>query len=203
MGEFDAIFEGIENAKPIASWARNLGVGEHVVVLTKYKVKKSEKEFGNIVEAEFVVSESTVHTEGEERGWAWFIDAPGWTGKYNQARAKDFLKEAGKCIGDERTSKEIGADFVAKTQKGRGLQLKVRVTAVMGDNGEPRLRKNGDPITNAEWTAIPQSLEDMAQMRAQLDEMLGDEPEPEPEPAKTQAKPTTKLGGGLKLGKKA
>ena len=198
MGEFDAIFEGIENAKPIASWTRNLGIGEHTVVLNGYRVKKSEKEFGNIVEADFVVLESTVHEENEERGWAWFIDAPGWTGKYNQARAKDFLKEAGKCIGDERTTKEIGADFVSKAQKGRGTVLKCRVTPVLDDAGNQRLRKNGEPITNAEWTAVSQTLEDIAALRAQIEE--GAEPEPEPEPKKPE--PAKKLGAGLKLGAK-
>lgn len=197
MGEFDAIFEGIENAKPIASWARNLGIGEHTVVLNNYRVKKSEKEFGNIVEADFIVMESTVHAEGEERGWAWFIDAPGWTGKYNQARAKDFLKEAGKCIGDERTSKEIGADFVAKKQAGRGTVLKCVVVGVLGDDGKPRLRKNGEQITNSEWTAIPQTLADVAELRAQLDGDAAEKEAPPPPPP-----PAKKLGLGLKLGAK-
>lgn len=200
MGEFDAIFEGIENAKPIASWTRNLGIGEHTVVLNGYRVKRSEKEFGNIVEADFVVLESSVHEENEERGWAWFIDAPGWTGKYNQARAKDFLKEAGKCVGDERSTKEIGADFVSKAQKGRGLTLKCRVTPVLDDAGKQRLRKNGEPITNAEWTAVPQSLTDIAELRAQLE---GDsEPAPAPAPEPVKPEPAKKLGGGLKLGAK-
>lgn len=198
MGEFDAIFEGIENAKPISTWAKNLGIGTHTVVLTGYRVKKSEKEFGNIVEADFVVLESTTHTENEERGWAWFIDAPGWTGKYNQARAKDFLKEAGKCIGDERSTKEIGADFVSKKQAGRGLQMKVVITGVLGDDGQPRLRKNGDQITNAEWTAIPQTLADVAELRAQLDGGAAEEEEAPPPPPP----PAKKLGTGLKLGAK-
>lgn len=187
MGEYDAIFEGIENAKPISTWTKNLAVGTHTVALAKYRIKKSDKEMGNIVEADFVVLESTAHEQGEKRGWAWFIDAPGWTGKYNTSRAKDFLKEMGKCIGDSRPTKDIGADFVSKKQNGRGTQIKVVVTPVFNDDGSPKLRKNGEPVTNAEWTAIPQSLEDVAEMRSQLDELDGDAADDEPE-AKTESK---------------
>jgi len=186
MSDLDSIFEGIDNAKPITNWTKNLAVGTHVVVLTEYRRKESQKEMGNILEADFIVLESDVHMEGEERGWAWFIDAPGWTGKYNKYRAKDFLMQMGKCIGDNRDTKAIGADFVSKAQKGRGTQIKVVVTPVMGDDGQPRRRTNGDVISNAEWIPIQQTLDDVKQMRAQLE---GDEePQkapPPPPPAAT------------------
>jgi hypothetical protein len=195
--DLDAIFDGIDAAKPISTWTKNLGVGEHVVVLTEYRRKQSDKEMGNIIEADFVVLESDVHEEGEARGWAWFIDAPGWTGKYNKYRAKDFLQQMGKCIGDERESKAIGADFVSKSQKGRGTKIKVVVTPVMDDDGQPRRRKNGEVIANAEWIPIEQTLDDVKEMRAQLEGEGGADEEQEPEPPPPPKK-ETKTGLNLK-----
>lgn len=192
--DLDAIFEGIDSAKPISTWTKNLQPGTHVVVLTEYRRKKSDKEMGNIIEADFIVLESDVHDEGETRGWAWFIDAPGWTGKYNKYRAKDFLQQMGACIGDERDTKAIGADFVSKEQKGRGTKIKVVVTPVMDDNGEPRRRKNGEVIANAEWIPIEQTLDEVQEMRAQLEgEGSDEEQEPEPPPP-----PPKKTGLNLK-----
>lgn len=198
------VFGKVGKAKPVGggNYAPKLDLGKHRVLLKSYGAKNSKKpgmEDQTIVEAEFVVMTSPVHKEGETRGWAWFIDEPGWSGAYNQDYCKKFLKIAGQCIGDHRDTEEIGADLAGPGQKGRGLMLEAVVShQVDRKTGKVKTGPKGDPYMEINWIAVPQSLEDVAKARAVLDEMDGVKEEAPPPPPPPPAATTSGLGGLLK-----
>lgn len=199
--DYKAIFRGVANAKPINNFAPRLGVGRYQVALSRYGVKDSQQNLGAIIEAEFVVTET-----GERRGWPWFVGSQGWAGAYEEDRAKTFLKTIAESLGSEEDLDVIGAALASDEQQGRGIILDVEVTPQLNKDGSQRVNKKNEPLFNATWFAMAQSLEDVAAMRAKLDEhekgggdTIGAGPAAAP-PAKTVApapvttKPAT-LGG--------
>lgn len=172
MNDYSNIFNGIARSKPMGgSYAPRLGLGTHRVALKSYKVKDSTKGQGQFIEAEFVVVQSNTHQQGETRGWVWFINAPGqWAAAYEQDRAKKFLEAVGACVGDDSPVNVIGGNLAGPEQAGKGILLDVTITPQGGKNAG-KVNQRGEPYTNAFWTPIPQSLEDLAASRAELDNL--------------------------------
>jgi len=158
-------FKGAENAKELNSFTPNFINGEHTVLLKRFNVKESAKGKGKIVEADFVVLESTTDTPKTTRGWPWFIGAAGWQGTYAESRLKEFLECVGKCIGDTSPISHIGASLAGPGQAGRGLILKVSVF-----DGKPKKAPGTGFYQEIKWTPVAQGLEDIQAARATLDE---------------------------------
>ena len=169
MDQYGGVFAKIGAAKPINNYASRLAPGTHRIAIERFQVKKSTKDQSNIIEADFCVLNSTEHPAEETRGWAWFIDMPGWSGTYEQSRAKEFIAAAGACIGDTRDTTIIGAEMASPGQPMRGIVLDVEVTVQHNKDGTPKTGKNG-VYTNAVWKPLPQSAQDVANTRAALDQ---------------------------------
>ncbi len=203
QSEIDAVLDQVNDQEELSGgFLPQLGVGTHEVLLSQYQMRELVDK-SKVIQADFVVVESTVHAEGEARGWPWFPQAAKWSGVYNRDANKKFIKTCGECIGDKRDSKAIGGDFFSKAQKGRGLRLKVTVTPkINAKTGEQMTTKKGQLMTDANWRVFPQSLADMAEARAQLDEMQGitvaeaDAVEPEPTPPPVVEKKASLLKTG-------
>jgi hypothetical protein len=170
MDQYGGVFAKIGAAKPINNYAQRLAPGTHRIAIERFQVKKSSKDQSNIIEADFHVVSSTEHPEGETRGWAWFIDMPGWSGTYEQARAKEFIAACAACIGDQRDTTVIGAEMASPNQFMRGIVLDVLVTVQTNKDGSPKSGKNG-VYTNAEWKPITQTPQNVAETRAALDQV--------------------------------
>ena len=196
-------------APQTSDYKPKLEIGRHRVLLSKYRAKQSKKpgqEDQTILESEFVVMTSTVHKEGDERGWPWFIDEAGWSGIYNQDNAKQFLKVAGQCIGDDRDTDQIGVDLAGPEQMGRGLMLDVIIKEQLNKKtGEVKRSPDGTAYTEIKWIPVAQTLEDIAKARAVLDEMQGvsavaaapvEEPPPPPPPPAPAPTPTPTVATG-------
>lgn len=173
MSADDDLFNEIANAKPIGKFAERLGIGKHRVVLKRFAIKKSESEYGRILEADFLVLESTTHEPMSTKGWAWFVESKGWAGKYEQDRVKDFITACGSCVGDDRGVAEIGAGMKGDKQTGRGLMLDVEVTPQTKKGEVKKNPADGSIYVNVEWKAVLQSLEQVAQYRKELDILDG------------------------------
>ncbi len=172
MGDYDSILNGVNEANVGGSYTDRLPLGTHDLVLKEFRVKTSKKDGAKIVEADFLVlgSDSKEAPAGSVFGWAWFIDSKGWGGTYAKSFLKDFFVQAGDCIGDTRDPQTIGGDLLCPAQKGRGLNLKAVVK-----NGK-KTNDKGEPFVEVAWKAIPQTLEQVAETRAGLDDMDGQAP---------------------------
>ena len=168
MSDF-SVFSGVENAKSIGGFTGRLGIGEHTLTLTRFAVKESQKDKTKILEADFRVVDSTSHNPRESRGWAWFIQAKGFAGSYEEARAKAFLEAVAKCIGDTSGIAAIGSALAGPAQPGRGLKIRCVVSPQTNRDGSPKLSPKGDVYTNIEWLPVIQTLDDIQAARAELD----------------------------------
>ena len=166
------LFNEIANAKPIGKFADRLAIGKHRLVLKRFAIKKSESEYGRILEADFLVLDSTTEEKMSTKGWAWFVESKGWAGKYEQDRVKDFIAACGACVGDTRGVAEIGAGMKSDRQTGRGLVLDCEVSPQM-KKGEVKKAPDGSTYVNIEWKAVQQSIEQVAQYRRELDQLDG------------------------------
>lgn len=185
--DYSGIFGTIGRAKSMGgSFAPKLGLGNHTLALKSYKVKDSTKGQGQFLEAEFVVVKSTSHEVGEARGWVWFINSPGqFAAAYEQDRAKKFLEAVGACVGDTSPVEVIGANLAGPDQAGTGIIIDCNITPQGGKNSG-KVNQRGEPYTNAHWSPVKQSLEDLAASRSELESL-----EAAPAPAVTQPTTTT------------
>jgi hypothetical protein len=202
QSDIDKILDEVNDQEPLGTgYTPRLGVGTHTVLLSRYGIGENldkSKKF----EADFVVLESKMHPEGQLRGWAWFVQQPKWGGQYERDNNREFLETAGQSIGDTREPKYIGADFLSDAQKGRGTKFRVTVVERQTKDGKPYTTKKGEIMTNAKWQVVPQTLEDIAEARATLDDIQGVTTDPEPvaapEPTPAPAPAATSKLGGLK-----
>lgn len=196
--DLDNVFSGVQNAKALGSFTPNLVNGDHTVLVKRFNVKESQKGKGKIVEADFHIVDSTTDTVGSTKGWPWFIGAGGFQGEYAMSRLKDFMEAVQKCIGDTGPISETGKLLAGPQQAGRGLMLKCSVF-----NGKAKKDGNGY-YQEIKWTAVPQTLEDIAKNRAKLDGSAAQETAAAQTATVTQtttatpAAGTTSLLGGLK-----
>jgi hypothetical protein len=168
--DYSSIFKGIAQAKSMGSggYAEKLGVGTHRIALKSYKVKDSTKGQGQFLEAEFVIVSSNTHKVGESRGWVWFINATGWSGAYEQDRAKKFLEAVGQSVGDDSPVEVIGGNLAGPDQAGMGLVLDVTV-APQGGKNAGKTNAKGEPYTNIYWRPVTQTIEEIGLMRAEIE----------------------------------
>jgi hypothetical protein len=157
-------FKGAENAKALGGFTPPFGNGEHTVLLKRFQVKESAKGKGKIVEADFLILESTTEAAGTTKGWPWFIGAPGWQGSYAESRLKEFLEGVAVSIGDTSPISHIGASLAGPAQAGRGLMMKVSVF-----DGKPKKAPATGYYQEIKWHPVAQGLEDIQKARALLD----------------------------------
>lgn len=197
--DYSNIFKGIASAKSMGGgYADRLGLGNHKVALKSFKVKDSTKGQGQFLEAEFVILESTTIPAGQTRGWAWFINADGWSKAYEQDRAKKFLEAVGACVGDDSPVEVIGGNLAGPDQAGKGLILEVSVVPQTGKNAG-KTNAKGEPYTNIYWRPVPQTLEDLASQRVEVESLEATTPAPAPVQTQTAAPQTTAPRTGLGL----
>lgn len=183
----DDIFNGLANAKPLASYGERIGLGRHVLILKEYTVRETS-ERGDIIAADFVVESSTGdHRPGTLLGCAWFISDKGWQGDREKSRAAEFVKA---LVGtdDPATAAKQANRLRSKDQPGMGI--KIVCTGV---------RKKGEYI-EPKFEHVPgQSGETIKAARAKLESTSAPaeerKAEPKPEP-KTEA-PAAPSGGSL------
>lgn len=169
--DYSNIFKGIANAKSMGGgYAERLTLGTHKVALKSFKVKDSTKGQGQFLEAEFVILESNTIPAGQTRGWVWFINATGWSGAYEQDRAKKFLEAVGASIGDTSPVEVIGGSLAGPDQAGKGLLLEVTL-APQGGKNAGKTNAKGEPYTNIYWRPIPQTLEDLSRQREEIESL--------------------------------
>lgn len=203
--DFSSAFKKAANAKQISEFAKNIGLGRHTVALKAFRGKESQKNKEVFVEGEFVILKSHTETEqvGATRGWAWFINASGWTGDYASARLQTFLDVARDAIAELLDKDEDGnlpdlesfGSFMSNEEDNPcyGLVLECEVVQVFDDAGNVRKGKNGREIHNVVWEATPQTLEDIESTR----ELIGSLVENfRPEPVKKPAVASAKTGSG-------
>lgn len=198
--DYSGLWATVGRAKSMGGgYAPKLEIGNHRLALKNLKVKDSTKGLGQYVEAEFVVVESTVHAQGESRGWVWFINASGqFAAAYEQDRLKKFCEAAGACLGDNSPPEVIGAALAGPDQNGMGLIIDCSVQPQTGKNAG-KTNSRGELYTNIYWKPVKQSLEDLAASRAELESMEPAAPvvtTPPPAPAPTPAA-TTPVAGGI------
>ena len=188
MGMYDHLFKKMQEAKSLHTWAEQLPIGEHALTLLRYQGKESEKEDGTIVEAEFEVIESTTLEPGAIAGWAWWPMAKGFRGAYSLMRGKEFVAACAECVGDDRPVTDAGASLISDAQPGRGLTIVANVV-----RGKPHKTLPGEFYTEVTWSAVPQTLAEIAEKRKDLDVRI---PLPVPE-APAAGRAPVKTGGIL------
>lgn len=199
MGKFKATFGKVMRSKNTSQFADRLPDGIHIVLLTKFQPKNSDKELGVIVESEFIVESTNLPSStdpkepplvGGKRGWPWFIEQKGWGGTYEADRNKKFIATCGECLSSEEDlnaifeivktidpeAEELNVESLGDmmsddSQPLRGIRLKVEVTPKMKDGVRVKDSK-GKPLSDAEWSAIPTTLDEIFAQREKLDAAL-------------------------------
>lgn len=193
MGKYDHLFVSMQNAKPISMYAERLPNGNYVLALKRFGIKPSDKELGNIVEAEFVVVQTdnpTIKVD-EVRGWAWFPNSPGWAGKYDEARCTEFIKNVIETTGDDRQVAEVGSDLYDDGQPYKGLLVAVSIT-----RGKPNNNIPGEYYQNAKWLPVEGQDQDMvAAQRQQIEALEKVQAAAAPAPAQQPAAAQPARGG--------
>lgn len=205
--QLSAIFGRIGAANDAKAYAERLEQGTHKVAILRYRAKSSAKDKDkpegkkkSIIEVDFYVLESVgpdgqpLHVPGETRGWAWFPDVPDeYAAGKEQGRAKEFISKVGACVGDRRAPELIGVEMAGPQQAARGIVLSVEITPSLDKDGRPRVGKGGKVYMDAKWTPIPQTAEEVAATRGELDKLTSAQPaQAEAPAAPAQA---TGLGG--------
>ncbi len=176
MSNYEKIFDGVGDARPLNTWEQNIPTGQHKVALVKYGGKVSGRDKSVFLEAEFIVLVTNNPTvrPGTRYSWPWFINKPDEFG-YTHSRAKDFLEKVQKCLGNTEDVKAFGRslaeDFETDEPQAYGIVLDVNVSLVMAANGTPRRGKKGNEIFNANWQAIAQQDDDIQAARAAIIEL--------------------------------
>lgn len=173
------ILEDIAGAGDLNDYASNLEPGEHLVCLKLVETRNS-REYGQKIDIEYTIIESTVHKKGEVRGDVFFIQRNGDAGSYARKRANAFSREVVKCLGGDPDNMEkvvvngkempkgqamvvqtLGK-LLAKEQPGRGLLLRVST----------RKRPNKDKskeYDNNTYLAVTQTKEEMGKRRQAME----------------------------------
>lgn len=167
MSKYRALLQNIANASPKSTRLPSIGAGRHEVILTKYDIRESQMGKGTIISADFFVP-----NQGP-RSWAWFPGGQGFAGAYAQADAKSFLEAIKNSLGADDDLDAIADQLLGEDQPGQGIRLMVEVWQVMNQDGTPRLSKEKrEPIFNAKWYPIEQTLDDVAATRDALPELM-------------------------------
>lgn len=184
MGKFASTFKGILNAKPMGGFLDRLDLGKHHIALTRFMPKESDQEQGTILEADFyIMSSTTPNLAGSYRGYPWFLDAAQHGKSYERDRAKKFIETVINCFQDPNDRATL-AQFCQQITPGSagidaqtfgdlmsydqqpltGVQLIAEVTETFN-------KKKNKTYKNITWTAVPQTLAQVAELGAKLNAM--------------------------------
>lgn len=210
MGQFRAAFKKAKDAKPIVNFAKPIGLGRHLVAVKTFRGRESQKEKIVFIEAEVVIIESDTEQVGATRGWPWFINTPGFKGEYDAGRMQEFIQAVADGVGDDRDVLEMGDELAdEENNPGYGILVEVEIVPVMdkNDSSKALLRKNGTPVHNDSWTAVPDQDEAVVLATQAKMKTLGEKAPKvvsEPAPVKTTTtssdpNPTQKVGGIRRL----
>lgn len=171
MADYTSLFKKAANAKALGGFASRLPIGSHTVLMKRFNVKDSAQNKGRIVEADFLVIESTDDSvmKTPTKGWAWFPDSAGWAGQYEESRLKSFIETVGACIGDDSGVEALGGALAHENQLGRGMMLKCVISPQTDRAGVSKKNAKGETYVNIEWQPVTQTLEDIQKARATLD----------------------------------
>lgn len=167
---FNGIFQrAAQTATLPTDYGQRLPVGIHTVVLERYETKSAPKNKNQtIVEADFTVAESSDPSAiGSTRRWSWFLDSDEYG--YANGRALTFAGVIGQCVGDATPAPVLADQLNTPGQPGRGITLKVVIKPVLLKDGSPRKSAKGEPVTNMDAIAVPNTPEQIQAMRARLD----------------------------------
>lgn len=164
--KYKALLKTIADAKPAFSRVPNLGAGRHEVILTKYSIRESQQNMGTIMSAEFFVPGVG------PRGWAWFPNSQGWAGTFSQSDAKAFLEAVQVSLGTDQDLDEVADSLLSEDQPGTGVRVIAEVWQVMNKDGSARLNQKREPIFNAKWFPIEQTVDDVAKTRDLLPSLM-------------------------------
>jgi hypothetical protein len=172
---YRAIISNIANAVPMTSRRDNLPLGTHEVAICRYQPRLGQMNTGYRLEATFLIlsSDQPSISPSTIRDWAWFPESAGIRGQFEADRARTFLSLGREGLGVQESEDSVG-DKLA-TGEYRGLRWRVTVTQVLDDHGQalmtrPKGRGKSKPIRNAEWSPVQQTIADLAQMRAYIEQ---------------------------------
>jgi len=164
-GQLDSILDDVDRSESRNTFLDRLPVGNHTVLFDRY-AGANTRNVGIKIEADFVIEHSDILAAGERRGWAWFPNVSGDSAVYEKDRIKKFSACIDASLGKTiRTTAEVGRDLVNRPDGSpsafRGLRLQVTVQQVRDKKtGQPKFRKNGEPMVEAFWSPVPgQNLE--------------------------------------------
>lgn len=168
----DQFGDMLYKAKETGAYAPSLPDGNHVVALYDFN-KRTSRNQGAFFSARFAVVQSTNPDckPGTIYGEAFFIEKGDYA-ETNMARARNFVRAVGSLPDsiDAKTFKETLASMLDKRNLARGVQLKaIGVTKIS--------KSKGQPYTAVSYDALPQSDEQIKDMRTWLEGVDGDDPE--------------------------
>lgn len=189
----------IVNAGALNNFSKRLEKGEHLVALFFTELKQvHDKQINdkvNMVTAEFVVVQSTVHPVGERRSDAWFVGRQGSPGEYARKRCNAFGQAVTQSIGGDpakivdvqaNLGKTLEIDEATGYTKAAGRRFPGRGILLRVSTSEQPDKKKADKVhLNQEYTAITQTAEEIVAMRARIEAM----PDPSAKPQGAQPNP--------------
>lgn len=173
------ILEDIAGAGDLSDFAPGLNEGEHLVCLKAVETRNS-REYGQKIDIEFVIVESTSHQKGEVRGDVFFIQRNGDAGSYARKRANAFSREVVKSLGgnpDDTTPVTVNGKtlpkgqamvvqtlgkLLDKTQPGKGLLIRISTRK------RPNKEKTKEYDNNT-YAAVTQTKEDIGKRRSAME----------------------------------
>lgn len=173
------ILEDIAGAGDLSDFAPGLDTGEHLACLKAVETRNS-REYGQKIDIEFVIVESTSHQKGEVRGDVFFIQRNGDAGSYARKRANAFSREVVKSLGgnpDDNTPVTVNGKtmpkgqamvvqtlgkLLDKTQPGKGLLLRISTRK------RPNKEKTKEYDNNT-YLAVTQTKEDIGKRRSAME----------------------------------
>lgn len=185
MGRYSAIIKNIVNTASLKKGGRppRLPEGNHVVALRTFRGKDSEKTPGNYffyAQVEIVASDVPGLQAGEAHEWPWFVNKPGWKGRYEADRMRDFtitLIQCAQALGDTRAADEIADNIEDQPDLYAGLMLNVCVRKALNHKtGQVMPLSDGSGhVMEALWSPAEQNPEIFQTLNAKINAQLGQE----------------------------
>lgn len=148
------VWSTVGNAKERNGRGNYIGEGRHLFALKDYGLKVVNS--GNLIFANLITVESSLHERGSLMSAGWRISLTGWQGEAELARAKSFVCALLKIDGQEAIEKASRA-LAAKDQVGRGF--------LIAATGVPIATKSGGKFVDVLWENVAQTGEQVAAMR--------------------------------------
>lgn len=167
----DQFGDMLYKAKESGNYSPTLPEGNHVVALYDFSRRNSRNQ-GSFFSARFAVVKSTNPEckPGSIYGDAYFVEKGDYA-ESNMARARNFIRAVcslpDNCTGDQ--FKTGLASMLDKRNLARGVQIKAI--------GVPKMSKKNTEYVACSYDALPQTDEQIADMRTWLEGVEGDDPD--------------------------